>query len=107
MPGRRCDVSTLMVMGTDPLTPMVLVGAVALSQFPPLRVVDEMVNEVPALPKLFSVELPVTIPDPEPFGSDTLEGLALRLSVPTIVNVTGTNTSIQGAAVHCSETVPW
>ena len=95
-----------MVMGTDPPTPMVLVVADALSQFPPVTVVDEIANVVPAVPKLLSVELPVTIPDPEPLIRGTTPGFALRLSTPRMVNVTGMATLMHGAAVHCSDTVP-
>ena len=69
------------VMVTDPPAPMVFVGAEALSQFPPDWVVDEMVNVVAAVPELVSVEVVVAgVLDPEPFDSDTVEGLTVRLA---------------------------
>jgi hypothetical protein len=85
-PGARKVVSTLMVIVTDPPMAMLLVGAVALSQFPPLVVVDEMPNVVAALPGLVRMEVVVTTPTPGPFDNVTVEGFAARLSTPVTVS---------------------
>jgi hypothetical protein len=87
-PGARWVVSTRIVMLTDPFGLMVLVGAVALSQFPPLAVVTEMVNVVGALPVLVRVAKAATTPAPEPFDNVTVEGLTPRIS-PPLVTVRG------------------
>src|ERR1035438_3209176 len=77
-------------MVTDPPMPMLLVGAVALSQLPPLEVEDEMPKLVAALPGLVRMEVVVTLPPPGVFDNVTVEGFTARLSTPvTFVTVSG------------------
>src|ERR1035438_664415 len=73
-------------MVTDPPMPMLLVGAVALSQLPPLEVEDEMPKLVAALPGLVRMEVVVTLPPPGVFDNVTVEGFAARLSTPLTVS---------------------
>ena len=65
------DVLAKMLIGTLPPGEMELVGAEALNQFPPETVLDVMVKFVAAVPKLLNVELPLTVPCPEPLDRAT------------------------------------